>query len=155
MVAYDSVPPNSVPKNVTKVGNAATSGGRENVFNQRIIQSANQAAADLNNVVSLPTYRFQRVCSAATKQGPGLLDATKTVIGKSGYPDRTLMQLYKAMATGFQRNLAAIEASGLMPSGMLTDQMDSGDAEGRRHQSHQTVSSWHRCGRLSKTAWMW
>lgn len=97
-------------------------GGRESVFNQRVIMGGNQAAKDLENVVQLPLTASTGFFGGR-KQGPGLLDAGREVLANTMTGQEA--QSYNAMATGFQRSLAAIEAMGLMPSGALTHQMDA------------------------------
>ena len=99
-----------------------TIGARESVFINRILLSGNEAASDLENVVTLPM-------SASTgffggrKQGPTLFAAGREVLANKMTGQEA--QSYNAMATGFQRSLAAIEAAGLMPTGSLTHQMDA------------------------------
>jgi hypothetical protein len=119
---FTAISPNAVPKNAVKVGNIGAAGARENVFNARVILAGNQASKDLNNVVQLPVTVSTGVFGGR-KQGPGLLDATKEVLTNTVTGQDA--QIYQAAATGFQRNLAAIESAGLMPSGALTDQMNS------------------------------
>jgi hypothetical protein len=112
-----------LPKNLQKFGaGGATQSGREAIFTQRVIQSANQASKDLHNVVQLPMTASTGVFGGR-KQGPGLFDATKEVLANKVTSQE--VQTYNAMATGFQRTLAAIESAGLMPSGSLTHQMDA------------------------------
>lgn len=96
--------------------------GRESVFTHRILTSANEAAGDLGNVVQLP-LTSSTGWFAGRQQGPGLMDATKEVLANKLTTQE--VQSYNVMATGFQRSLATIEASGLMPSGSLTHQMDA------------------------------
>lgn len=97
-------------------------GARESVFVQRMMLGANEAVRDLENVVNLPT-----TASAGTfggrKQGPGLLDAARETLTTKMTSQE--VQSYNTRAAGFQRNLAAIEAAGLMPSGSLTHQMEA------------------------------
>jgi len=96
--------------------------GREAVFNQRVILSANQAAKDLANVVQLPIDSSTGFFGGR-KQGGSLMSAGKEVLANTMTGQD--VQAYNAMATGFQRSLAAIESAGLMPSGSLTHQMDA------------------------------
>lgn len=103
-------------------GPKATQGSREATFNNRVIMSANQASKDLENVVQLPTTSSSGVFGGR-KQGPGLFDATKEVLANKMTSQE--VQAYNVMSTGFQRSLASIEAAGLMPSGVLTGQMDA------------------------------
>jgi hypothetical protein len=112
-----------LPKNLTRFGaGGATQGAREAIFTQRVIQAANQSSKDLHNVVQLPMTASTGIFGGR-KQGPGLFDATKEVLANKMTSQEG--QTYNAMATGFQRTLAAIEASGLAPQGTLTHQMDA------------------------------
>lgn len=99
-----------------------TASGREAIFNKRIILSSNQAMKDLENVVQLPLSASTGILGGR-RQGPGLFDAGKEVLANKMTSQES--QSYNAMATGFQRSLATIEAAGLMPSGSLTHQMDA------------------------------
>jgi hypothetical protein len=121
--SWTEVPINKVPANAMKVGSgAAGQSGREAVFTQRVLTSANEAAKDLANVVNLPISASTGIFGGR-KQGPGIFDATKEVLANKLTGQEA--QSYNVMATGFQRSLATIEASGLMPSGSLTHQMDT------------------------------
>lgn len=96
--------------------------GRSAVFTSRMVTSANEAIKDLENIVKLP-MTVSRGWLGGRSQGPSLFEATKeTFANKLSGED---VQLYNVMTAGIQRNLAAIEAVGLMPSGSLTHQMDS------------------------------
>lgn len=120
---WAAIPINQLPKNVAKIGTGgATQGAREAVFTQRVVTSANQAAKDLANVVQLPLAASTGILGGR-KQGPGLFDAGREVLANKMTGQEA--QSYNAMATGFQRSLAAIESAGLMPSGTLTHQMDA------------------------------
>lgn len=120
---WASINPNDVPANASKVGAGASGqAGREAVFTQRILQSANQAAGDLENVAKLPLSSSTGIFGGR-KQGAGLMDATKEVLANTVTSQEA--QSYAVKATGFQRNLASIEAAGLMPSGSLTHQLDA------------------------------
>lgn len=116
--------PNNLPKTLTPVGNIGTAGARENVFTQRLIQAGNQASKDLENVVKLPLTASRGPFGAfGAVSSPSFMDAGKVVLGNAMTSQE--QQTYNAMATGFQRTLAAIESAGLMPSGSLTHQMDN------------------------------
>lgn len=120
---WESALVTNLPKNLTKFGGgAATQGNREAVFTQRVIQSGNQAAHDLHNVVQLPLSATTGVFGGR-KQGPGLFDATKEVLANKMTGQE--VQSYNVMSTGFQRALASIETQGLAPAGSLTHQMDA------------------------------
>lgn len=116
------IDPAMLPKNVQKIGSIGTAGARENVFTGRIGTAAGQATADLENIVKLPRTASTGLFGGR-KQGPGLLDATKDVLANKVTSQEG--QSYNVRASGLQRNLAAIEAAGLMPSGSLTHQMDA------------------------------
>lgn len=119
---WQSVNPNELPRNLQKVGNIGAAGSRENIMLGRVGLAAGQATNDLANIARMPLTASTGVFGGA-HQGPSLLNATSadlanTVTGQEA-------QSYRVKATGFQRNLAAIEAAGLMPNGTLTGQMDS------------------------------
>lgn len=104
------------------LGKQGEIGSRESVFIQRVIMSGNQAAHDLENVISLPMTASSGLFGGR-KQGAGILDATKEVLANKLTSQE--VQSYNVMSTGFQRALASIEAAGLMPTGQLTHQMDA------------------------------
>lgn len=115
---------NNLPKALSKIGNVGVAGSREAVFTQRLIQAANQASKDLENVTHLPISADRGPFGAfGSVTAPSLLDAGKVVLGNKMTSED--QQVYNAMSTGFQRTLAAIESAGLMPSGSLTHQMDA------------------------------
>lgn len=97
-------------------------GNRESVFLSRVMTSANEAAKDLENVVKLPMTASTGVFGGR-QQGTGLFDATKEVLANKMTSQEA--QSYNVRSAGFQRSLAAIEASGLAPSGTLSHQMDA------------------------------
>lgn len=117
-----SISMNDVPSNIEKVGaSIGMAGGRENVFLGRVGLASGQVTRDLENIVKLPLSASIGVFGTS-KPGAGLLDATKAVLANKVTSQEA--QSYRVKATGLQRNLAAIEAAGLMPSGALTHQMD-------------------------------
>lgn len=97
-------------------------GNRESVFLSRVMTSANEAAKDLENVVRLPMTASTGLFGGR-QQGAGLFDATKEVLANKMTGQEA--QSYNVRSAGFQRSLAAIEASGLAPSGTLSHQMDA------------------------------
>lgn len=113
----------ALPKNLNKVGAGGNMGNREAVFAQRVIQSGNQAAHDLHNVVQLPLEAASTGVFGGRKQGGSLFDATKEVLANKMTGQE--VQSYNVMSTGFQRSLASIETQGLAPAGSLTHQMDA------------------------------
>lgn len=118
---YKSIPPNQVPAHAGPIGKTGAMGAREAVFTQRELVAGELAARDLGNIAKLPLTASTGIFGGRT-QGPGLLDASKETLANAMTSQE--VQLYKTMATGFQRTLAAIEAAGLMPSGQLTHQME-------------------------------
>lgn len=104
------------------MGKAGQASGREAVFTQRVITSANEAARDLANIAQLPISSSRGWFGGRT-QGPGIMDAGREALANTMTSQD--VQSYNVMATGFQRSLAAIETSGLAPAGSLTHQMDA------------------------------
>lgn len=97
-------------------------GSREATFLNRVLTGAAQGSQDLANIANLPLTASTGFFGGR-HQGPSLFDATKEVLANKVTSQE--VQDYNVMATGFQRSLAAIEAAGLMPSGMLSNQMES------------------------------
>jgi hypothetical protein len=97
-------------------------GNRESVYLSRVMTSANEVAKDLENVVRLPLSSSTGMFGGRT-QGGSLFSAGKEALTNSMTSQE--VQTYNTMATGFQRNLASIEASGLAPPGGLSHQMDA------------------------------
>jgi len=97
-------------------------GNRESVFINRIGIAANETAKDLNNIVKLP-LTTSRGIFGGRQQGGSLFDAGKESLANAMTTQD--VQSYNTLASGLQRNLAAIEAAGLAPSGSLTHQMDA------------------------------
>lgn len=96
-------------------------GSRELTFVNRGVVAASEAAADLANVARMPISATTGLFGGR-KQGPGLFDAGKEALANTITSQEA--QTYNVRSAGFQRSLAAIEASGLAPSGTLTHQMD-------------------------------
>lgn len=119
---WESVNPNSLPKNLAKVGSIGQMGSREATILQREIQATSQAARDLENVSKLP-ISVSTGMFGGRKQGEGLLSATKEVLANKMTSEE--VQIYNTMSTGFQRSLSGIEAAGMMPTGTLSHQMDA------------------------------
>ena len=97
-------------------------GGRESVFINRVVNSGNQAAADLENVVKLP-ISASRGLLGGRSQGKSLFEAGKETLANTMTTQE--VQTYNVFATGFQRALAAIEGAGLAPTNALMHQMDA------------------------------
>ena len=102
--------------------NINLAGGRESTQINRVILAANQAATDLANVAQLPITATRGIFGGRT-QGKGLFDAGLETLTNAMTTQE--VQTYNTLATGFQRNLAAIEAAGLAPTNALMHQMDA------------------------------
>ena len=103
-------------------GKLNIAGGRESVFINRVVNSGNQAAADLENVVKLPMTTSRGIFGGRS-QGKSLFEAGKETLSNTMTTQE--VQMYNVFATGFQRALAAIEGAGLAPSNALMHQMDA------------------------------
>lgn len=103
-------------------GSAGVMGSREMAFTQRVLGAANQSAKILGNLVQLPIESSTGVFGDK-QPGTGLMSASGNVLARNLTPQEA--QTYQVMATGIQRNLAAIESMGLAPPGALTHQMES------------------------------
>lgn len=112
------------PFGAAKVGAKGTGamGSRESVYTQRLIGAGNQVSKDLANIVRLPISSTSGIFGGR-KQGPTLMDAGREVLANEMSKEDT--QIYNVRIAGLQRQLAAIEAQGLLPSGMLTGQMEA------------------------------
>lgn len=97
-------------------------GNRESVYISRVATSANETAKDLANIVRQP-LTVSRGLFGGRQQGGSLLAASKETLANAMTSQD--VQSYNVLASGIQRNLASIEASGLAPSGSLTHQMDA------------------------------
>lgn len=97
-------------------------GSRESVQIQRVILAINQVEKDASNISKLPITTTRGILGGR-EQEKSLFEATKETLANTVTGQEA--QTYNVMATGIQRNLAAIEAAGLMPSGALTRQMDA------------------------------
>ncbi len=117
-----TVIPASDVESAQKLAGGGIGGSFKAIYTSRILLSGNEAAKDLANVVQLPTTASTGIFGGRT-QGPSLTDATKEVLANTVTSQE--MQLYNVMATGFQRSLATIEASGLRGTQGLSDQMNS------------------------------
>jgi len=87
----------------------------------RIVQGAAQATQEVQNIMNLP-ITVQSGWLGRPEKG-SILDASKS--GLVNAMTSQEVQDYQTMVTGIQRNLAAIEAAGLAPSGSLTHMMDA------------------------------
>lgn len=104
---------------------AASSGGmqgREAVFFNRVAAAGNEAAAAAANIMELPIESSKGWFGSA-EPGKGLLDSAKSTLANKATSQE--VQTYKTLIAGVRRNLAAIESSGLAPSGALSEQMSA------------------------------
>lgn len=122
-VSYKDMPEGFTPPPKAGSGDGAGGlGSRESIFIGRVLTSANEAAADLANIVELP-IESSTGWFGGRKQGTTLLGATKEVLANKMTSQD--VQSYNVMTSGIQRSLAGIESQGLVPSGLLSHQMDA------------------------------
>jgi hypothetical protein len=95
--------------------------GREKVFSQRVITAANEAAQAIENIVELPVGASTGVLGVGKSPGHSLYESTRDVLRNKMSSQE--VQDYNTMLAGIRRNMAAIESTGLSPSGALTDSM--------------------------------
>ncbi len=96
--------------------------GREAVFFNRVTAAGNEAAQAAENIMELP-IESSRGWFGSAEPGKGLLDSAKSVLANKATSQE--VQTYKTLIAGVRRNLAAIESSGLAPSGALSEQMSA------------------------------
>ena len=97
-------------------------GGREGTQVQRVMMAANQVANDAENIARGP-LTSSRGLFGGRSQEKSLFEAGKESLANTMTTQE--VQTYNVRIAGIQRNLAAIEAAGLMPSGALTHQMEA------------------------------
>jgi len=97
-------------------------GGRESVFLNRVLTASNQVNKDLTNIVEQPISATRGIFGGRG-QGPSLFEAAKEALTTKMTTQE--VQSYNVLATGIQRNLAAIEAAGLAPPNSLMHMMDA------------------------------
>jgi len=97
--------------------------GREKVYAERIMGSAREAAADLQNVVELPVGASTGMLGIGGHSGSSIIGTSFGALKNEMSSQE--VQDYNVMISGIQRNLSAIESMGLAPSGSLTNQMES------------------------------
>lgn len=95
-------------------------GNRMEVMLDRIVRAGNEAATAAQNIMELPISSSTGLFGSA-RAGGSLLDSSKSVLANKVTSQD--VQTYKTLIAGVKRNLAAIEASGLAPSGSLTEAM--------------------------------
>lgn len=108
--------------------------GREKVYTERILGSANQAATAIQNITELPVEASTGILGIGGHSGGSLFGASFGALKNSMSSQET--QDYNVMLAGVKRNLAAIETMGLAPAGALTESMSS--LEMRPGDSHMT-----------------
>jgi hypothetical protein len=108
---------NAVPK-----GTAGASGGRDAVMNSRMINAGEEIQGDLHNLMKLDIGSNAGWLSGKS-DGGGVMSSVKSGLANKMTTQQT--QTYNVEIAGIQRNLSAIEASGLAPAGSLTHAMDA------------------------------
>lgn len=98
-------------------------GSRMASFTQRIITGGELATKAVANVVKMPAGATTGVLGLGAHQGQSLFSIGAGAL-KNGWSSQEV-QSYKVLTAGIQRNLSAIEASGLAPPGSLTASMDN------------------------------
>ena len=116
------------PKDPTK----SSISGRESVMFGRVVSSANEAVAAIQNIVELPLGASSGVLGVGGSAGHGILSSTKAFLTNEVASQD--VQDYNTMLAGVRRNLATIETVGLAPSGALTEgfgslELRAGDTE--------------------------
>jgi hypothetical protein len=96
--------------------------GREKVFAQRIVTSADEAVRAITNITELPIKASSGVFGTGHSDG-GLFSSGKAALTNAMAPQD--VQDYNSMLAGVKRNLATIESTGLAPSGALTENFGS------------------------------
>ena len=101
--------------------NAAGAGGREATAFSRMVGAGNQAVKTLENITEMPTIGNTGILGMGGAQSHSILGTTVgTLKNKLSSQE---VQTYNTVIAGLERNLAGIEAAGLMPSGTLTNKM--------------------------------
>lgn len=95
-------------------------GNRMEVMLDRVVRAGNEATAAAQNIMELPVASSTGLFGSA-HPGGSLMDSAKSVLANKVTSQD--VQTYKTLIAGVRRNLAAIEASGLAPSGSLTETM--------------------------------
>lgn len=104
----------------TKLGAASGASARSQQIYNRVLTGAEESVADLGNIAELPANASVG-WFGSVKPGTTLLTAPMSVLtNKLSSQD---VQSYNVLSSGFQRNLASIETSGLAPTGAFVDQL--------------------------------
>jgi hypothetical protein len=106
--------------------------GREKVFSERIVTSANEASRAIKNITELPVGASSGVFGVGGSPGHGIFASGRDSLRNKMSTQET--QDYNTMLAGVKRNLATIETTGLTPSGALTEgfaslELRSGDTQ--------------------------
>lgn len=112
-----------VPVETGGAGGRSGAGNARNLqMTKRVIAASDLASADIENLMKLPA-ESDTGFFGGRKDATSLLTAPFNALVNAATPQS--VQDYNATAAGLQRNLAAIEAAGLMPSGTLSHQMEA------------------------------
>lgn len=103
-------------------GGGQGQGSRAEVYFNRVVNAGNEVAAAARNIMELPSISSTGLFGGR-QQGPSLFEAAKENLTNTLSSQDT--QAYNTMIAGVTRNLSAIEAAGLAPSGSLMHSMDS------------------------------
>lgn len=93
--------------------------GREKIFGERILTSADEAVRAIQNITELPVKASSGWFGTGGGQEHGLFSSGKAALTNALAPQD--VQDYNTMLAGVKRNLATIESVGLAPSGALTE----------------------------------
>lgn len=97
--------------------------GREKVFSERIVASADQASRAIENITELPIGASTGVMGVGASPGHSVFEAGRDVLRNKLSSQE--VQDYGTMLAGVRRNLATIETTGLTPAGSLTESFAS------------------------------
>lgn len=98
---------------------SATMGSRESTYFNRMVSSANQSIADIQNVVQLPVGATTGLFGVGASPGHSLLASAKGVLTNTLASQD--VQDYNSILPGLDRNLASIETAGLVPPGTFAE----------------------------------
>jgi hypothetical protein len=109
------------PESIVNVKISSGESGREAIYTDRMLISASEGLAAIKNVVNLPSI----VTSSFFGQGEkvSLLGAGKEYLKNVVTPEE--QQIYQTVMTAVGRNLAGIEAAGLVPPRSLSEKIES------------------------------
>ena len=109
------------PHDPDMAGSGGIGGAQAAAQFQRVISGANEALGDVQNIMEMPATVSRGMLP--NESADSVLGITKDMLRRKLSSEST--QRYQVMSTGIQRNLAAIEATGLGQVGGLTKQMDT------------------------------